>query len=363
VGRIKSAYGAAKGFFDFGMKGFMWLDTLMRKAAVLGAYYQGIEKRGMKPGKDGGLSPEALNFAREVNREANFDYGIHDTPGMIRWARGTVIGDLAFQFKKYPIKEMEFMWNIGKKGSFGQKARLFGPFLLIAGLGQFPFSNVAASVIGALLAPFFDDGFEPEVDIPRLLGEWAGSDETRKALAQVALYGLFSQAGVDISRRAGLGDGLGQFNWFGPAFTTMQEMYRQGFVNGNAAETVKAFSPGLGSVRQGALGEARTTRGRLSHRYTPVERAVKAAGFRTMREAEYSEEMAVKDKETKRRTEKERNAIDDYIGEPTKENMRRLKELGVSYKRVNNEILRKGMTGRDRMINDLSKKERAALQR
>ncbi|MDR3348784.1 MAG: hypothetical protein LBO03_04155 [Acidaminococcales bacterium] len=75
------------------------------------------------------------------------------------------------------------MWNIARGGSYGQKARMFAPFLLLAGFGQFPFAGAVGSLLGLLLSPFFDDGFEPEADIPRLLAEWAGKDPAKRALA------------------------------------------------------------------------------------------------------------------------------------------------------------------------------------
>ena len=50
---------------------------------------------------------EAIRYAKDVNRKSNFDYGVHDAPGIFR--RGSIASQILLQFKKYPIKQLEAM--------------------------------------------------------------------------------------------------------------------------------------------------------------------------------------------------------------------------------------------------------------
>ena len=59
-GRIGSAYGAIKAFGEWTLKPFQYCDMLMRKAAILGAYYQGVNKLGLSQAK-------AMERAKNIN--------------------------------------------------------------------------------------------------------------------------------------------------------------------------------------------------------------------------------------------------------------------------------------------------------
>ena len=47
-GKIHGIYSGIKHVGELTLIPFQWADMLMRKAAVLGAYYQGVEQKGMK---------------------------------------------------------------------------------------------------------------------------------------------------------------------------------------------------------------------------------------------------------------------------------------------------------------------------
>jgi hypothetical protein len=100
-----TAYKNLRAAMDHSMFFFNWAETGLRRAAVLGAYYQAVEKKGMKPQSGERISQEAIQYAKQINREANFDYSVADTPNVLR--RAGLLGQLVFQFKKYPIKQLE----------------------------------------------------------------------------------------------------------------------------------------------------------------------------------------------------------------------------------------------------------------
>jgi hypothetical protein len=161
---------------------FRYLDTLMRKAAVLGAYYQATDK--------GRSAKEALLYAKEVNRKANFEYGVQDSPNLFR--RTGPIGQVVLQFKKFPIKQLELMAELVKHGSLSQNVKFWVPMLLISGMWGIPFINLLK-----LCADWFDWDWEKETK--KALMAWAGKEEFKQAVSKTALYGLLANAGVDVS--------------------------------------------------------------------------------------------------------------------------------------------------------------------
>ena len=124
-GKVRGIYSGIKNVGEKSLFLFQKADTLMRKAAVLGAYYQGVEKKGMEKAPGDELSAKAIAYAQQINDDANFDYSAANAPGMLR--AGSVITQQLFQFQKYPIIQFEFMYNILKNGTRGQKVRMLVP--------------------------------------------------------------------------------------------------------------------------------------------------------------------------------------------------------------------------------------------
>ena len=83
----------------------------------------GKEGDGESPGDE--LSAKAIAYAQEINDDANFDYSAANAPGMLR--AGSVITQQLFQFQKYPIIQFEFMYNILKNGTRGQRVSMLVP--------------------------------------------------------------------------------------------------------------------------------------------------------------------------------------------------------------------------------------------
>ena len=86
---------------------------------------RGWKRRGWKKPPGDELSAKTIAYAQEINDDANFDYSAANAPGMLR--AGSVITQQLFQFQKYPIIQFEFMYNILKNGTRGQKVRMLVP--------------------------------------------------------------------------------------------------------------------------------------------------------------------------------------------------------------------------------------------
>lgn len=360
-GRLKGIKGAARfttdrvnWLMDKGMFLFSKADAMMRKTAVLAAYYQGIETKGFKITPGDKVSYKALEYAKEVDRAANFDYGAHDTPNMIR--RGSVLTQNMFQFQKYPIKQLEFMIDLAKKGDLKQNARFWLPFLLIAGLGQFPFLDL----FGDLISTF--TGMKPKEAAKKMLMDFGAKGPVEKTLADTAMYGILSNAGIDISNRVGMANFFADVKFGGPFVSTIGGMAKQ-VGNGNPIETIKAFSPALGNMLQAVVGETRTTRNRVGTTYdSNYEKLLHALGFRTIDEAITNDLKDAMYNQRNEAKEDEQGAIDAFIKNPTTENRSRLIELKITPKRIENERRKKSLDNRERATDSMTKKQKEAMK-
>ena len=342
-GRVGSVYGAIKRVGEISLLPFQYADVLMRKAAILGAYKQGVEKLGLTHEK-------AMERAREINADANFDYSSANAPLMIR--AGSVVTQQMFQFQKYPIMQMEFMYNILKNGTRGQKVRFLLPYILMCGIpGTIPFGAIFNQIFSFLfgLATGDDKDIGDEIKAEAL--RWAGKDATKKAIVNTAIYGVLAPTfGIDVSKRIGISGAFsGEFfgaqkpesvgsmlamQLGGPMASTAVNMSIQ-MHNRNPIEALKAFSPAFGNMAQAAVGVSRTTRHRVKSRYeTTYDRIIHAMGFRSVDESNNSfitsYEFDRKDAETHAKQE----AIMDYIDDPSEANRQRINALGIKDKAI-----------------------------
>ena len=87
------------------MMAFRLVDGMARKVTLIGAY-----RKALSEGKN---RAAAIEYAKQVNDDVNFDYSVADTPNFIR--RTGPIGTLLFQFKKFPVKMLELaLPGVGK---------------------------------------------------------------------------------------------------------------------------------------------------------------------------------------------------------------------------------------------------------
>ena len=352
---------------------FKTTESIARKGTVLAAYDKSIKESdvyknavadGMskaeayqKACKDTATHQEAIAYAKEVNIKSNFDYGVNDAPNMMR--RGSILGQLFYQFKKYPIKQMEVMQDFApvfsNKTSAKQKAIFWGTQFLLAGLfGSIPFWKLLDSLWEEIF------GTSPEKEIKKSIMLASANDPLLKELAKVTMYGLGAAANVDISARVGLGDIVPSraSDLVGPALSSVKGVLSNGF-NGDGVAALRSFSPGLANVYMAATGKSVGARNRTTSVYDGAyDRLLRLLGFRSADEAVASDIQGIIYNDRDKLADEKKAAIDEYLANPTTANAKRLKELGVKPKTVKDERKRKEQDKLERAEGALSKKDR-----
>ena len=337
-GRVRSGFGKVKRGLDYMMIPFTKADTLMREAAILGAYYQGVKEMHMSHEK-------ALAYAKDVNYDANFDYSTAAAPGAMR--AGSVLTQQLFQFQKYPIMQFEFFWNnVVHAKDNKQRARFLVPYLLLSGaVGAVPFGgliNALASTLAGIAGGDDDDDLAEEIKAEMM--KWAGTDPVKRRIVNTALYGILANANINISERVGMSNAFsGEYYgnkpqssagalaqlFGGPLVSTIYNVAQQA-ANHNPIETIKAVSPSLGNILQAIVGETRTTHHRVGTVYEDMySRVMHALGFRSVDETNNSFVNSYLYKQQKQEQEDRKDAMDAYIRNPSSENHQRMVDLGI----------------------------------
>lgn len=339
-GRVRSGFGKVKRGLDYMMIPFTKADTLMREAAILGAYYQGVKEMHMSHEK-------ALAYAKEVNYDANFDYSTAAAPGAMR--AGSVLTQQLFQFQKYPIMQFEFFWNnVVHAENNKQRARFLVPYLLMSGaVGAVPFGALINAVASSLVGAGGDDDNDLAEEIKAEMMKWAGTDPMKRRLVNTVLYGILANANINISERVGMSNAFsGEYYgnkpessagallqlFGGPLVSTVYNVATQ-IGNHNPIETIKAVSPSLGNMLQAVVGETRTTHHRVGTVYEDMySRVMHGLGFRSVDETNNSFVNSYLYKQQKQAQEDRKDAMDAYIRNPSSENRQRMTSLGVTDK-------------------------------
>ena len=282
---------------DKGMYLFKKADELTRAVAVLGAYNEATKDKGMS-------HKQAIAYARRINREANFDYGSSDAPGIYQMLSGTVLGDLALLFQKYPMKEWELMTSLMPyfgKGTKAQKARFWATYLLMAGFAGLPGGDWLDELLEKIL------GYKPSSVLKMELFKNLGDNPVSRTL----VYGIFSNLGVDISRRVGMSGMfpdrdslLGYLT--GPAGSVIPGSIANA-MSGDYIKAMKTVNPAIGNIAEALRGYSTNSKGQVSYRYEGTEKYLKGMGFRPvgqslaadMSSATYAEKTRTKNKKQK----------------------------------------------------------------
>ena len=109
---------------------FQKCDALCRASTALAAYEKALTESKTKT--------QALEYAKKINRQANFSYGVEDAPNLMR--RTSTFGKVGLQFYKYPLKQLEVIADFlpqNKKTTFKQKASFWIPYFFACGLMGF----------------------------------------------------------------------------------------------------------------------------------------------------------------------------------------------------------------------------------
>lgn len=343
-GRARKGLSKVKKGLDLAMIPFTKADSLMRKAAILGAYYQGVQEKGMKPEHEGEISRKAIEYAKDVNYDANFDYSIAAAPGAMR--AGSVLTQQLFQFQKYPIMQFEFFWNnVVHAKNNKQRARFLVPYLLMSGaVGAVPFGALINAVASSLVGAGGDDDNDLAEEIKAEMMKWAGTDPMKRRLVNTVLYGILADANINISERVGMSNAFsGEYYgnkpessagallqlFGGPLVSTVYNVATQ-IGNHNPIETIKAVSPSLGNMLQAVVGETRTTHHRVGTVYEDMySRVMHGLGFRSVDETNNSFVNSYLYKQKKQAQEDRKDAMDAYIRNPSSENHQRMVGLGI----------------------------------
>lgn len=282
---------------DKGMYLFKKADELTRAVAVLGAYNEATKDKGMS-------HKQAIAYARRINREANFDYGSSDAPGIYQMFSGTVLGDLGLLFQKYPMKEWELMMSLMPhfgKGTKAQKARFWATYLLMAGFAGLPGGDWLDEFLEKIL------GYKPSSVLKMELFKNLGDNPVSRTL----VYGIFSNLGVDISRRVGMSsmfpdnDSLLEY-LAGPAGSVIPGSIASA-MSGDYIKAMKTVNPAIGNIAEALRGYSTNSKGQVSYRYEGTEKYLKGMGFRPvgqslaadMSSATYAEKTRTKNKKQK----------------------------------------------------------------
>jgi len=339
---------------NFLMKPFTLAEKTIRKATILAAYYKAIE--------DGLSKGEAIQYARDINRKVNFDYSVADAPRIFRALQGTVIGDMALQFQKYGIKEMEvisdFLPVLGNTTT-KQKLEFFIPYLLVSGIwNAFPFEDALLSLLKLL---GFDD---PEKEAKRAMMEWAGNNADRKALVNVANYGAGAIVGVDISQRVGLKGVVPETSNVvtgGPLGSTTVQLAKA-VLNGDTNGAMKAISPAAGNIYGAVAGYNTDSKGRKTVDYDTRDRIVRGFGFRTVKEANATDAQSIVYNYKEQKKNDRAKAKSEYLKDPSSSNRQKLKEMGYSDKEIKALKDDKKSTRVERSQSGLSKEDKKKLK-
>lgn len=339
---------------NFLMKPFTLAEKTIRKATILAAYYKAIG--------DGLSKGEAIQYAKDINRKVNFDYSVADAPRIFRALQGTVIGDMALQFQKYGIKEMEvisdFLPVLGNTTT-KQKLEFFIPYLLLSGIwNAFPFEDALLSLLKLL---GFDD---PEKEAKRAMMEWAGNNADRKALVNVANYGAGAIVGVDISQRVGLKGVVPETSNIvtgGPLGSTTVQLAKA-VLNGDTNGAMKAISPAAGNIYGAVAGYNTDSKGRKTVDYDTRDRIVRGLGFRTIKEANATDAQSIVYNYKEQKKNDRAKAKSEYLKDPSSGNRQKLKEMGYSDKEIKALKDDKKSTRVERSQTGLSKEDKKKLK-
>ena len=287
---------------------------------------------------------------------------MEDAPNIFR--RTSSVGKIGLQFYKYPLKQLEVIADFlpqNKKTTFKQKAQFWIPYFFVCGLmGFFPFFDWGDKLLNEKFKLFPKDFLQKLVihGTQEILGK---DSETGKLVGKVIMYGAPALANVDISGRTGLASVMPQETsnlLFGATGSTIYGVGTN-LAQGDPLRALQSLSPGLYNIVAAIEGETRDARGRKTSAYEDMhDRIIRGLGFKSVDESLAVDVQRINFNERDETKKLEQRAIDAYIADPSPENLKRLKELGISGKRVKEERGKKNLTRLERFGRNKTKDER-----
>ena len=333
VGKIKLGK-----LFEKSMDMFNKMDKYTRRVAALYAFRKAIA--------EGKSQTEAEHIASDFVRETNFDYSDKDASQL--FTKYGTLGKLILQFKKYSVKELEFMYDIFKSGNKKEMARFLGSYMTMAGLMGIPGISLAD--------PFAEwiNNKKATDSIKETIMEWAGNDKTKKQLALLAMYGLPAPTiGADFSRNIGVGDLVPTDNFFGPTFGTLGNMM-ESFKNHNANNILLGMahdlSPAFANYYQGATGKKHDwTKGVDTREYSDKERVLKMLGFRPILDSVNSDMSSINYANSQNDKSSKKQLIYQYINDPKSVSVEELKAMNITKKNISDAKKALDMSASDKL--------------
>jgi len=257
---------------------FNKVETANRAIAALSKYQEQILK--------GADIRQALESSRQFVRDTQFDYSLADAPRLLQGPLGASV----FQFKKFVLKEMEFMWSLRNNP---------------AAIARFTTNVWAIGGVGALFA------LPPLILLDWASGELSGEKLSEKIQAAFprASRGLPGFAGIDLGGNIAIGLPRETGDVFGPGVIDMWDFARdaigkQGIdlirgkqghltpteraqlISGLVPVMVRRLMDSYDILNKGVV----TTRGSVQLKYRPQdvarEATLAAFGFRSLPMAE-----------------------------------------------------------------------------
>lgn len=334
VGKVKLGK-----LFEKSMDMFNRMDKYTRRVAALHAFRKAIA--------EGKSQTEAEHIASDFVRETNFDYSDKDASQL--FTKYGTLGKLILQFKKYSVKELEFMYDIVKSGNKKEMARFLGSYMTMAGLMGIP---------GISLADPFAEWIRNKKatdSIKESIMEWAGNDKTKKQLALLAMYGLPAPTiGADFSRNIGVGDLVPTDNFFGPTFGTlgnMMDSFRNHKTANNAILSMAHdLSPAFANYYQGATGKKHDwTKGVDTREYSGKERVLKMLGFRPILDSVNSDMSSINYANSQNEKSSKKQLIYQYINDPKSVSVEELKAMNITKKNISDAKKALDMSASDKL--------------
>lgn len=349
--------------FDLSMKGFMKADAYTRKVAAIHAYEEYAAKHGLDTTDLHNKNPEAyqkaMEYAKDFVVKTNFDYTDIDSPQL--FTKFGTLGKTILQFKKFGVKEAEFLFTAfkGPDGSIDYKglSRFMGITMGMAGFMGLPFMSAGDDMLKWLTGKGLTDRTKD------VLYDWASKDQTKQRIAMMAIMGAPSMFGVDFSRNVGFGDltPSSGSELLGPTLSTYGALGDVARNSHNWKDVVTgvghALSPQLGNFYQAYTGNMRDWKNAENKgAYTSEERFMKLLGFRPVRESvenDLAYRLTMANQELK---DGKKEAINDFLRDPSPENKQRIKDFGVTGKQLRDARELKQMSAIDKANKYLPKK-------
>lgn len=351
---------------ELSMKGFIKADSYTRKVAAIIAYEKYCKDHNMDPMKQNKNDTEgylkAMEYANDFVIKTNFDYSDVDSPRM--FTQFGTLGKTLLQFKKFGVKEAEFLFTAFKRDDGSIDYKGLGRFMSItmgmAGFMGLPFMSAGDDMLKWLTGKGLSDRAKD------IAYEWAGNDQSKQKIALMAMMGAPSMFGVDFSRNIGFGD-LTPSNGsdlLGPTLSTWGSLADVARNSHDWKDVVAgvghSLSPQLGNIYQAYTGNMRDWKNAEDKgAYTSYERMMKLMGFRPARESVESDlayRLTMANQELK---EGKKQAIDDFLRDPSNENRKRIKDFGVTGKQLRDARDLKRMSAIDKANKYLPKKSSA----